>query len=102
MKIVVNRTKGKDCGYKLSKIACEYLGVESPYSFFNHEDRTYSKLVEAVEFLQEKVNGIGADLRVITVPDELESKDDMGRPVRHWHLNEVEGFEVIRENHRFW
>jgi hypothetical protein len=41
-------------------------------------------------------------LRVLTVPDDLETIDEMGRVVRHWHLSERDGYEVIRENHRVW
>lgn len=102
MKIVANRSRGENCGYKLSTVACEFMGVTEPHSFYNHEDRTNPKLIEAVEFLQEKVNGDGADLRVIEIPNEFESKDSMGRTVRLWHFTETLGFEVIRENHRFW
>jgi len=48
------------------------------------------------------VNGEGADLRVLSVPDELETKDELGRTVRNWHLSERDGYEVVRENHRYW
>ena len=71
MKIVVNRSKGPDCGYKLSPEACDMLGVTEQYSFYAYEDRTLQKLIDVVEFLQERVNGEGADLRVLSVPDEL-------------------------------
>jgi hypothetical protein len=108
MKIVVNRSKGtkenrdSKCGYKLSKEACDMLGVTEPYSFYNQEERTNQKLIEVIEFLQERANGDTADLRVVEVPDTLESVDENGHRVRHWHLSETAGFEVIRENHRFW
>ena len=102
MKIVVNRSKGNKCGYKLSKEACDMLGVTESYSFYNQEDRTNQKLIETIEFLQERANGDIADLRVIEVPDSLESVDVRGHIVRHWHLSDTLGFEVIRENHRFW
>ena len=102
MKIVVNRSRGINCGYKLSTIACELLKVDEPHSYYCYEDRTLPELIHAVEFLQERVNGEGADLRVLTVPDDLETTDEMGRVVRHWHLSERDGYEVIRENHRVW
>lgn len=102
MKVVVNRSKGQNAGYKLSEEACQMLGVSEPYSFYGYEDRTLPKLVHTVEFLQERVNGEGADLRVLTVPDDLETKDEMGRTVRNWHLSEKDGYEVVRENHRYW
>jgi hypothetical protein len=102
MKIVVNRSKGERESYKLSKEACDMLGTDDPYIFFLQEDRTNLDLIRTIEFLQERANGDTADLRVIEVPDELESTDEMGRRVRHWHLSETLGYEVIRENHRFW
>jgi hypothetical protein len=102
MKIVVNRSKGPGCGYKLSDEACNMLGVTEPYSFYPYEERTLPQLIHVVEYLQERASGHGADLRVLEVPDELEIKDDMGRPIRKWHLSEREGLEIIRENHRFW
>jgi hypothetical protein len=102
MKIVVNRSKGPDWGYKLSPEACDMLGVTEQYSFYAYEDRTLQKLIDVVEFLQERVNGEGADLRVLSVPDELEIKDELGRTVRNWHLSERDGYEVVRENHRYW
>jgi hypothetical protein len=102
MKIVVNRSRGPACGYKLSDEACEMLGITEPYSFYSYEDRTLPKLIHVVEFLQERASGKGADLRVIEVPDDLETKDEMGRPIRNWHLSEREGCEIVRENHRFW
>lgn len=102
MKIVVNRSKGEKMGYKLSQEACDMLGVKDPYSFYLQEDRTNPDLIKIVEFLQERANGDTADLRIIEVPDELETKDGEGRRVRHWHMSDTMGFEVIRENHRFW
>jgi|LauGreDrversion4_2_1035121.scaffolds.fasta_scaffold27942_5 hypothetical protein len=102
MKIVVNRSKGSGCGYKLSSEACDMLGVVEPYSFYAYEDRTLQKLIDTIEFLQERANGEGADLRVLSVPDDLETKDELGRTVRNWHLSERDGYEVIRENHRYW
>lgn len=102
MKVVVNRSKGPNQGYKLSEEACKMLGVTEPHSFYGYEDRTLPQLIYVVEFLQERVNGEGADLRVLTVPDDLETKDEMGRTVRNWHLSEKDGYEVIRENHRYW
>lgn len=102
MKIVVNRSKGPNCGYKLSDEACAMLGVTEPYSFYPYEDRILPKLVQVVEFLQERASGTGADLRVLQVPDELQTQDEFGRPVFNWHLSERDGYEVIRENHRAW
>lgn len=102
MKIVVNRSKGEKCGYKLSQEACDMLGIKEPHTYYGYEDRTLPQLIHAVEFLQERVNGEGADLRVLTVPDDLESTDHMGRKVRNWHLSERDGYEVVRENHRYW
>lgn len=102
MKIVVNRSKGPDCGYKLSNEACQMLGISEPYSFYGYEDRTLPQLVHAVEFLQERASGAGSDLRVIQVPDELQTIDEFGKTIRNWHLSERDGYEVIRENHRFW
>ena len=102
MKVVVNRSKGLNVGNKLSEEACKMLGVSEPYSFYAYEDRTLPQLIHVVEFLQERVNGEGADLRVLTVPDDLETKDSMGRTVRNWHLSERDGYEVVRENHLYW
>lgn len=102
MKIVVNRSRGKECGYLLSKEACDMLGVSEPTCFFPYEDRTRPDLINAVELLQERANGKNADLRVLEVPDELQYIDQNGHLVRNWHLSERDGYELIRENHRVW
>jgi hypothetical protein len=89
MKIVVNRAFG---GYSLSKEACNHIGIDyDGYGYDFENDRTNPKLIEAVETLGEKANGSLAALQVIEIPDDVD-----------WYIDEYDGWETIRENHRSW
>jgi hypothetical protein len=59
------------------------------YAFDN--DRCNPLLVEAVEKLGKKANGLYTTLKIIEIPDDVE-----------WRVDAVNGKEVIREKHRMW
>jgi len=89
MKIVINQKYG---GFGLSKEAYEFLGLEwDGYGFDMDENRADPKLVECVETLGERVNGVCAGLKVLDIPDDVE-----------WEIQEYGGREWIAEKHRTW
>ena len=59
------------------------------YSFDN--DRSNPLLVEAVQKLGAKANGLYTTLKIVEIPDDVE-----------WRVDAVNGKEVIREKHRMW
>jgi len=48
-------------------------------------------LIQIVEELGEKANGMCANLNIIEIPDDVE-----------WEISEYDGFEHIAEKHRTW
>lgn len=48
-------------------------------------------LIETVEELGEKANGVYAELRIVTIPDDVD-----------WEIEEYDGKEWISEKHRTW
>lgn len=54
-------------------------------------DRDDPALVQTVEELGESANGDYADLRISDVPDDVK-----------WYIDEYDGIETIREQHRTW
>ena len=60
-----------------------------PYSFDN--DRSNYLLIEAVNKLKKKANGIDADLKIVEIPDDIE-----------WAIHGCSGREWIAEKHRTW
>ena len=59
------------------------------YSFDN--DRCNPLLVEAVQKLGAKANGLYTTLKIVEIPDDVE-----------WRVDAINGKEVIREKHRIW
>ena len=59
------------------------------YAFDN--DRSHPLLVEAVQKLGAKANGLYATLKIVEIPDDVE-----------WRVDAVNGKEIIREKHRIW
>lgn len=59
----------------------------SEYDF----ERDDPALVQAVEELKEKANGPYAELKVVSIPDDVE-----------WYIHEYDGAESIHEEHRTW
>ena len=53
--------------------------------------RTDSALIEVVEKLGENADGLGAKLKVVEIPDDV-----------NWQLQEYDGNEWIAEKHRTW
>lgn len=91
MKVVINVCFG---GFSLSKEAYEFLGLKWDgygYDYNSDEKRTDPKLVECVETLGEKANGLCASLKVVEVPDNVD-----------WYISDYDGSETIEERHRSW
>jgi hypothetical protein len=59
------------------------------YAFDN--DRSNPLLVEAVQKLGAKANGLYTILKIVEIPDDVE-----------WRVDAINGKEVIREKHRMW
>jgi len=59
------------------------------YAFDN--DRSNPLLVETVQKLGAKANGLYSTLKIVEIPDDVE-----------WRVDAVNGKEVIREKHRMW
>jgi aminopeptidase N len=59
------------------------------YAFDN--DRSHPLLVEAVQKLGAKANGLYTTLKIVEIPDDVE-----------WRVDAINGKEVIREKHRMW
>ena len=54
-------------------------------------DRSNPLLVEAVQKLGAKANGLYTTLKIVEIPDDVE-----------WRVDAVNGKEVVREKHRMW
>jgi len=59
------------------------------YAF--HNDRSNPLLVETVQKLGAKANGLYTTLKIVEIPDDVE-----------WRVDAINGKEVIREKHRIW
>ena len=86
MKVVINKCYG---GFGLSEKARKYMGLKHEDLF--DIDRENPKLVEAVEALGEKANGMFARLKVVEIPDDVE-----------YEIDYYDGLESIHEKHRVW
>ena len=90
-KIVVNRCFG---GFGLSRQAYEELGLAWDgygYAYNEEEKRSDPKLVEVVEKLGDRASGLLSNLKVVTVPDDVE-----------WEIDNYDGQETVRERSRSW
>ena len=90
-KIVVNRCFG---GFGLSRQAYEELGLAWDgygYAYNEEEKRSDPKLVEVVEKLGDRASGLLSNLKVVTVPDDVE-----------WEIDNYDGQEIVRERSRSW
>lgn len=54
-------------------------------------ERDDPALVQAVEELGEKANGPHAELKVVSIPDDVQ-----------WYIYEYDGIESVHEEHRTW
>lgn len=91
MKVVINKCFG---GFSLSQEAYEFLGLKWDgfgYILNKNIARNDPKLVEVVERLGDRANGIHAKLEIVEIPDGVE-----------WEINEFGGQEEIHEKHRKW
>jgi hypothetical protein len=65
--------------------------AESNYFYDGQIPRDCRYLVEVVEKLGESANSRYSELKVVTIPDDVE-----------WHIAEYDGWEHVAENHRTW
>ncbi len=96
MQVVINTSHSN---FAISRDAILYIqkkikGVKAKseinaYAFDN--DRCNPLLVEAVEKLGKKANGLYTTLKIVEIPDDVE-----------WQIFAQNGKEIIREKHRFW
>ena len=66
-------------------------GVDFHKRIFDKAKLENPLLVEAVQKLGAKANGLYATLKIVEIPDEVE-----------WRVDAVNGKEIIREKHRMW
>jgi hypothetical protein len=94
MKVIINSCYG---GFSLSDVAMEEIKKLNPElgSLYCRDDnlRTDPIVISVVERLGKKANGEFAKLEIIEIPFE----DSEG-----WYIDEYDGMETIRENHRSW
>jgi translation initiation factor 2 alpha subunit (eIF-2alpha) len=83
-KIVINRCYG---GFGLSYDALQALGIESEHDI----ERDDPKLVAVVESMGNKANCRFSELKVVEIPEDVQ-----------YFIDEYDGIECIRENHRVW
>lgn len=89
MRIVLNKCYG---GYCLSEEAYKFLGLNwDKYGFAYDDDRTNEKLINCVETLGCKANGLTAELMVIDIPDDID-----------YEIESYDGYETVEEKHRSW
>lgn len=53
--------------------------------------RDDERLVRVVEELKEEANGHGAELKVVSIPDDVQ-----------WIITNANGVEIVAERHRMW
>ena len=88
MKLVINRGFG---AFSLSKAAYAYLGLEWDDCGYPNLKRDDARLVECVETLGKKANGIFAELKVVEIPDDVK-----------YTIEHYGGIESVHEVHRVW
>jgi len=89
-KIVINVCHG---GFSLSWRAEELYEKLSgkKVDYFYDIDRSDPHLVQAVEELGVRANGVHADLAIVEIPDGVQ-----------WEIAEYDGMEHVAEKHRRW
>ncbi len=101
MKIAINECWG---GFGVSKAVFEELGIKyDGYGYLDNkgmgiEDAEYNayrtdpRLIAAIEKVGvEKASGNLAKVRIVKVPDDVS-----------WYIDDYDGMETVRENHRSW
>jgi len=91
MKVAINTCFG---GFGLSKEAYDYLGLEWDnygYKYDNQNERSNIKLIECIEELGEKANGLYANIKIIEIPDNIK-----------YYIDNYDGKETIRKEYDTW
>lgn len=92
MKIVINNCFG---GFSLSPLAVKKLaelqGKKCLFYELDPEDRRDKFLIQVVEELGYKADGISANLKIVEIPDGID-----------YTIEEYDGKEHIAESHRTW
>ena len=87
-KIVVNKVYG---GFSVSKKVFDMLGLDWDGFGYIDRDRDDPELVKAVEELGKEANGRCAQLKIVSIPDDVE-----------WIIGSYDGLEWVAEVHRTW
>lgn len=89
-KVVINNDYG---GFSLSEAAQDLFFEKTGATFvdYHNEHRDDPMLVEVVETLGKKANGLCANLKVVDVPDGVQ-----------FTIQEYDGMEWVAEVHRTW
>jgi hypothetical protein len=77
-----------DNNYKKSRFRSKYYLIRN---VDENSLRTDPDLIEAIETLGKKANGLCASLGIVEVPDDVE-----------WEIGEYDGSEWVQELHRRW
>lgn len=90
MKVVINACLG---GFGLSEAAIKRWAELDALGKFDArtEDRANPFLIQAIEELGDEANAGGAELKIITIPDDVE-----------WIIEDYDGEEWVAEKHRTW
>lgn len=88
MKLVINSGFG---AFGLSKEAYEFLGLEWDGYGYPDLKREDARLVECIETLGKKANGLFAELKVLEIPDDVK-----------YTIEHYDGIESVHEVHRVW
>lgn len=108
MKVVINTCFGgfsisKECAERMKELGClqakAELEASSKYwygsghvgNFEGGYKRTSPYLIQAVEELGVKANGKYSRIVVVKIPEDIK-----------WYIDEYDGRETIREEHRSW
>ena len=86
--LAVEGTHFRLCGYDYYR-----NGVEAPENYWSHYEieRDDPNLVFVVESLGEKANGRHAELKVVSIPADVD-----------WYIEDYDGSEHVAERHRIW
>ena len=87
-KIVINEDYG---GFSVSKKVYDMLGLDWDGFGYIDRDRDDPELVKAVEELGKEANWSFSQLKVISIPDDVE-----------WTIENYDGLEWVAEVHRTW
>jgi hypothetical protein len=90
-KIVINKSYEQFCVSHKAFLRLRELGQQEALQEADLIPRDDAKLVRVVEELRTDANGHCAELKVVTIPDEVQ-----------WEIAKSDGVEHVSELHRTW